>query len=100
VLEDGPGNGKIHAMSSAIETTIDASGRLVLPKAVRAAAGLEPGMRLAITVSDGRIAIEPAPREVRMERRGRLMVAVPLAGGPALSSQAVRKTQTAVRRRR
>jgi hypothetical protein len=25
---------------------------------------------------------------------------VPLAGGPALSSQAVRKTQTAVRRRR
>ncbi len=87
-------------MSTAIETTIDASGRLVLPKAVREAAGLEPGMRLAITVSDGRVAIEPAPRAVRTVRRGRLTVAVPVAAGSPLSSRTVRTTQSLVRRER
>ena len=41
---------------------MDAAGRLVVPKAIREAAGLVAGMPLAITVSEGRIEIAPAPR--------------------------------------
>lgn len=85
-------------MNVAIETTMDASGRLVLPKAVREAAGLEAGMPLAITVNEGRIEIEPAPRAVKTVRRGRLTVAVALADRPKLSARTVRETQAAVRR--
>lgn len=87
-------------MNAAIETTMDASGRLVLPKAVREAAGLEAGMPLAITVNEGRIEIEPAPRAVKTVRRGRLTVAVALTGRPALSARTVRETQSVVRRER
>lgn len=87
-------------MNGAIETTMDASGRLVLPKAVREAAGLEAGMPLAITVNEGRIEIEPAPRAVKTVRRGRLTVAFALAEQPKLSARTVRDTQTTVRRKR
>lgn len=65
-------------MSSAIISTIDAAGRLVLPKEIRDQAQLEPGMPLSITCHDGRIEIEPAPREVRIVRKGRVSVAVPV----------------------
>ena len=84
-------------MIAAIAITMDASGRLVLPKAVREAAGLEAGMPLAITVHEGRIEIEPAPRAVKTVRRGRLTVAVAIAGGPTLTARTVRQTQSAVR---
>jgi AbrB family looped-hinge helix DNA binding protein len=87
-------------MIAAIETTMDTSGRLVVPKAVREAAGLVAGMPLAITVTEGGIEISPAPRAVRVVRRGRLTVAVPLAAGPVLSTRAVRKTQVLARRER
>lgn len=79
---------------------MDASGRLVLPKVVREAAGLAAGMPLAVTVIDGKIEIEPAPRPVKTVRRGRLTVAVPVEAGPELSTRTVRETQAAVRRER
>ncbi|MEO8196179.1 MAG: AbrB/MazE/SpoVT family DNA-binding domain-containing protein [Thermoanaerobaculia bacterium] len=87
-------------MSSAIAITMDASGRLVLPKAVREAAGLEAGMPLAISVNDGRIEIEPAPRAVKTVRRGRFAIAVALEEGPTLTARTVRETQSVVRRER
>ncbi len=87
-------------MNPAIETAMDASGRLVLPRAIREAAGLEAGMPLSIRVHEGRIEIEPAPRAVQTVRRGRFTVAVALDEGPALSAQTVRETQAAVRRER
>jgi AbrB family looped-hinge helix DNA binding protein len=87
-------------MNPSIETTMDASGRLVVPKAVREAAGLQAGVPLSITVTATGIEIAPAPRAVRAVRRGRLTVAVPLEPGPALSTAAVRDTQAAVRRER
>lgn len=46
--------------------TIDAAGRLVIPKAIRDAAGLEAGDELDVELRDGRIEIEPAPRQVRL----------------------------------
>jgi AbrB family looped-hinge helix DNA binding protein len=87
-------------MNPSVKTTMDASGRLVVPKAVREAAGLQAGAPLSITVTATGIEIAPAPRAVRAVRRGRLTVAVPLESGPPLSTAAVRDTQAAVRRER
>jgi len=66
-----------------MKTTIDAAGRVVVPKALRQALGLQPGSAIEMRVSDGRIEMEPAPLEVRMEKRGGLVVAVPSAPVPS-----------------
>jgi AbrB family looped-hinge helix DNA binding protein len=60
-----------------MKTTIDRAGRLVVPKEVRDACGLEPGTEVEIRAVQGRVEIEPAPLDVALERRGRLFVAVP-----------------------
>lgn len=77
--------------------TMDSSGRLVLPKAVRVAAGIEPGVPLRVFVRDGRIELEPLPREVRLVDRSGFLVAEPTAPGPALDSGTVRRTREALR---
>ena len=79
--------------------TIDSAGRLVLPRDIRDQAGLEPGMPLRIVFRDGRIEIEPAPREVRIVRKGRMRVAGPVEEGDVLGSDAVRETTASVRER-
>ncbi|MGH3616317.1 MAG: AbrB/MazE/SpoVT family DNA-binding domain-containing protein [Pseudonocardia sp.] len=54
-----------------MRTTIDAAGRVVIPKQLREAADLEPGQELEIVERDGRIEIEPvAPRMRLVERDG------------------------------
>jgi predicted RNase H-like HicB family nuclease len=42
---------------------------------------------------DGRIEIEPAPREVRIVQKGYLRVAVPVEPGPPLTQEIVRTIQ-------
>ena len=42
-----------------MKATIDAAGRLVIPKRIRREAGLESGAELEIRFEDGRIEIEP-----------------------------------------
>ena len=79
-----------------MRTTIDAAGRLVIPSAVRRQAGLRPGMPLDVRWRDGRIEIEPAPLPVGLERRGRLLVAVPQEAVPPLSATAVEATREAL----
>jgi len=59
-----------------MKTTLDSSGRLVIPKNVRRAAGLKPGAPLEIQCRDGRIEIEPVPMEVRFVGHGRFVVAL------------------------
>lgn len=49
-----------------MRTTIDGAGRLVIPKSIRDAAGLRAGDELEVELRDGRIEIEPAPRQVRL----------------------------------
>lgn len=88
--------GILHGM----KTTIDAAGRLVIPSAVRREAGLRPGMPLEVHWRDGRIEIEPAPIAVRLERRGRFLVAVPDGDVPTLSAEAVEATREALRQER
>ena len=81
-------------------TTIDSAGRLVIPKDVRREAGLRPGMSLEVRVRDGRVEIEPAPLDVRLERRGRFLVAVPKDRVPPLTAGTVEETRRRLRRDR
>ena len=76
-----------------MKTTIDSAGRIVIPKAVREAARLLPGMPLAVAFRDGRVEIEPEPRQVRLEREGSFLVAVPAEPGEALSADVVESTR-------
>ena len=92
-------HGNLTTMRNAIQTTIDSAGRLVLPKVVRDQAGILPGMVLRVTVQEGRIEIEPLPREVRIVQKGPLRVAVPAEDGPALSGATVERALREVRER-
>ena len=84
-------------MALAMIVTIDRVGRLVIPKEIREAAGIEPGMPLTVSCREGRIEIEPQRRPVRIEKRGRLQVAVAVEGGEPLTRETVRRTQQRAR---
>jgi AbrB family looped-hinge helix DNA binding protein len=86
-------------MGDTLQTTIDSAGRLVLPKAVREEAGILPGMTLRITVQEGKVEIEPLPREVKIVQRGPLWIAVPTEAGAALSEATVDQVLRKVRER-
>lgn len=83
-----------------MKTSIDAAGRLVLPKAIREEAELRPGEPLEIRYRDGRIEIEPAPREVRIKSRAGFQVAEPVGPFETLREETVRKTRERARIRR
>ena len=83
-----------------MKTTIDTAGRLVIPKDIRQQAGLRPGMPLDVRLREGRIEIEPAPLEVKLEKRGRLWVAVPREPVRPLTHEAVEETRRKLRRER
>jgi AbrB family looped-hinge helix DNA binding protein len=89
-------HGKLYTM----KTTIDRAGRIVVPKALRQALGLQPGSEIELRAADGRIEMEPAPLEVRLERKGGLLVAVPTRPVPLMPAAVVDRTATAVRTRR
>jgi len=78
-----------------MSTTIDAAGRLVIPKGVRQAAGLHPGMSLDVRYRDGRIEIEPVP--VAIEVGLRQGVAVASADVPKLTGRVVEETRDHLR---
>ena len=87
-------------MKSGATSTMDSAGRLVLPREIREQAKLEPGMPLRIVFRDGHVEIEPAPREVRIVRKGRMRVAVPVEESEPLRNDTVRETTAAIRERR
>ena len=63
-----------------MRTTIDAAGRIVVPKALRDAMGLAAGRTIDMVFTDGRIEIELAPIEVELESKGRLPRLVAMSG--------------------
>ncbi len=79
-----------------MRATIDAAGRLVIPKEIRRQAGLRPGMSLHVRWHDGRIEIEPGALPVRLVRKGRLLVAVPEMEIEQLTTQTVEGTRQAL----
>lgn len=81
-----------------MRASIDAAGRIVIPKAIRRALGLQPGQELEVIAAEGRIEIQIAPTPMRLERRGAGVVAVANAPLPPLSAEQVRETLESVRR--
>jgi AbrB family looped-hinge helix DNA binding protein len=81
-----------------MKATLDAAGRIVVPKALRQALGLRPGQALDIRAGDGRLEIEIAATPMQLKKRGKGVVAVPDTKLPALSAEQVRDTLERVRR--
>lgn len=81
-----------------MKTTIDAAGRLVVPKPLRDELGLKGGDEVEITARDGRIELEVLPTSMRLEQRGEGVVAVPERELPPLTAEIVRETLERVRR--
>jgi AbrB family looped-hinge helix DNA binding protein len=81
-----------------MRTTIDAAGRIVVPKRLRDEMGVQPGQVLELELRDGRLEVEIAPVEVRLERRRHGLVGVPAERLPTLTAQLVRQTLERARR--
>lgn len=60
---------------------------------------MQAGTAVEIDVRDGVVSIEPAAAEVRISRRGKLRVAVPVTETPPLTEEEVRAVRESVRRR-
>lgn len=81
-----------------MKTTIDAAGRLVVPKALRLALGLKAGQILEVRAGDGKLEVEIAPTPMTLKRKGKGVVAVPGQDLPPLTADQVRDTLERVRR--
>lgn len=81
-------------------TTMDAAGRLVIPREVRREAGLQPGAPLDVRWRNGVIEIEPEPLPVTIARKGRLTVAIPERPVERLGAEIVERTRRRLRRER
>src|SRR5678815_3731446 len=79
--------GILHAMKA----TIDAAGRIVVPKPLRQALGLKPGQLLEMRAGDGRLEIEIVPTAVTLKKRGKGVVAVPDTELTTLTAEPVRQ---------
>ena len=58
-----------------METTIDAAGRIVVPKPLRDALGLLPGTKLDVSVYGAGIQLVPAGRTARLVEEDGVLVA-------------------------
>jgi AbrB family looped-hinge helix DNA binding protein len=81
-------------------TTMDRAGRLVIPSEIRREAALEPGTPLEVRWRDGVIEIEPQALPVKLERKGRLLVARPTTRVTALRTVTVERTRRHLAARR
>ena len=81
-----------------MRATIDAAGRIVVPKPLRDQLGVHAGQALELAVRDGRLEVEVAPVEMRLARGPRGLVARPAEPLPALSWEVVRETLERTRR--
>ena len=59
-----------------MQTTIDAAGRVVIPKSMRDSLGLTGGRTIEISEREGVIEIQPAATTMRLEERNGHLVAV------------------------
>ena len=73
-----------------MKTTIDKTGRIVVPKGMREELGFEGGTEVEVSLVDGHIEIEPLTSHIRLERRGGRLVAVSDREMPVLTAEQVR----------
>lgn len=71
-------------------STIDAAGRLVIPKALRERAGLAPGTPVDIRFHEGAIEITPAVSQGGWETRHGIRFPVPPTDAPDLTVDEIR----------
>lgn len=88
------------ATSEPIRVTMDAAGRVVLPKGVRDRLGLGGGAVLELAVVDDSITLSPAAAEVRLRRHGRVLVAEHVEEVGTLSTATVARITRELRERR
>ena len=81
-----------------MKTTIDRAGRIVVPKALREALGLQGGQEIELTARDGSLEVSVEPTPIRLRRRGRHVVAVAERHLPKLTAAMVRETLEHTRR--
>lgn len=77
-----------------MKATIDAAGRLVIPKALRDRVGLRPGV-VDVRADGAGLRVEPIALDSLDEREGRLVIP---ASGMVIDDEAVRALQDAERR--
>ena len=65
-------------------TTVSTKGQFVIPAEMRAALGIKPGTRIAVTQDGSRLILEPVSKELVHKTKGIL------AGGPSLSEELMR----------
>ena len=78
--------------------TIDATGRLVIPKALRDEMGIVAGQPLDARITDGRLEIEPRPFDARLIERDGLLVITPSEPTQPLDRDEVRRLLESLRR--
>lgn len=78
--------------------TIDAGGRIVVPKDLRERLGLTPGTKVDLIETDGRLEISPAATPMHLEQRGDDLVAVSECAMPVLKADLVRAVTEGQRR--
>jgi AbrB family looped-hinge helix DNA binding protein len=81
-----------------MRTTIDGTGRVVIPKPLRDEAGLVAGTEVEIELRDGRIEIEPATVPMRVVKRGGRAVIEAEGEMPPLTDEDVRDILERTRR--
>jgi AbrB family looped-hinge helix DNA binding protein len=81
-----------------MRTTIDAAGRIVVPKSMRDELGLSGGQELEITTQDGRLEVVVALVSMKLEERDGVTSAVPSEPLPTLTARQVRETLERTRR--
>ena len=62
--------------------TVDAGGRVMIPKALRDRLGIAAGARLRVEEHDGVLELAPEPIEVAVVQRGRVAVLQPTGDVP------------------
>ena len=81
-----------------MKSTIDAAGRIVVPKALRQALGWKAGQELELQACEGRLEAEAVPTPVKLAKRGKGVVAIPAEKLPPLTPEQVRETLERLRR--
>lgn len=81
-----------------MSTTIDAGGRVVIPKHLRDATGLLPGARVDIVVRDGMVVLVPVHAKIALVERDGTLAAEAEGEMPTLTTEAVRDAIEAARR--
>ncbi|MDP9343090.1 MAG: AbrB/MazE/SpoVT family DNA-binding domain-containing protein [Actinomycetota bacterium] len=81
-----------------MKTTIDAAGRVVIPKVLRDELGLTGGKEVEVSLRDGHLELEPVSVPMHLVERGGVLMAEPDAPIPPLTVEQVRETLDRVRR--